>query len=512
MEDFVNTEPEMRTPTTPCCVFISYSSADRVMAEELQRDLEGLGFDVWRDQTRLELDWSSEISRALVDIADVMCLLWTPAAATSKWVQHEWLTARAVGKWIIPCLMPNGPALPPALSHVHGIVIATGVVIADAVAARIRQVRPREVAYDYAPVPPGVDIPFGHNPGFVGGRRELAELYRSMVGNLDKAAPGFAGIVGMAGAGKTQLAIEFAVRFGFAFESVLWLPAGGPVRWFDSLVGLAKAMYTKGRLKLPAAVGTGSDLEFFVELRRAFEGHAQTLLIVDNVADPRMLASPDVLPGTGCTMLTLGASVLFTTRSDFDLAGVNRHKLDMLSEPEALRLLTRSRLPTNDVEVRAAADICNVMGYLPLALVLAAGLLRWRTDVSYADYLAELARDRLDTIDAASMASEALATRHDAVIRRTLIGQLAALEGDPMAGFASSACLPRPRSSRSNCWVGLPVSPPVLPSSATPSPARSAASGRTACSSRHPADRVSGCTRCCAPRCGPSWVPKRRGR
>jgi TIR domain len=155
MEDFVNTEPEMRTPTTPCCVFISYSSADRVMAEELQRDLEGLGFDVWRDQTRLELDWSSEISRALVDIADVMCLLWTPAAATSKWVQHEWLTARAVGKWIIPCLMPNGPALPPALSHVHGIVIATGVVIADAVAARIRQVRPREVAYDYAPVPPG---------------------------------------------------------------------------------------------------------------------------------------------------------------------------------------------------------------------------------------------------------------------------------------------------------------------------------------------------------------------
>ncbi|MET0253765.1 MAG: toll/interleukin-1 receptor domain-containing protein [Terrimicrobiaceae bacterium] len=88
--------------------FISYSSKDRVQAETIHESLEAVG-DVWRDQTRLETDWSREIALALVK-SDLLCLLWSEDAASSKWVKHEWLTARALEKQIIACLVPKpGP-------------------------------------------------------------------------------------------------------------------------------------------------------------------------------------------------------------------------------------------------------------------------------------------------------------------------------------------------------------------------------------------------------------------
>ncbi|MBK7676028.1 MAG: toll/interleukin-1 receptor domain-containing protein [Candidatus Accumulibacter sp.] len=56
------------------CVFISYSSIDRKLAEQIHAELSQLGYGVWRDQKRLELDWPREISQALVHEADLLCL------------------------------------------------------------------------------------------------------------------------------------------------------------------------------------------------------------------------------------------------------------------------------------------------------------------------------------------------------------------------------------------------------------------------------------------------------
>ena len=77
-------------------LFISYSSKDRAFAEELHKVLEASGFEVWRDKTRLETDWSREIALALAE-SDGLCLFWTTQSAESEWVKHEWLTARALG-------------------------------------------------------------------------------------------------------------------------------------------------------------------------------------------------------------------------------------------------------------------------------------------------------------------------------------------------------------------------------------------------------------------------------
>jgi TIR domain len=79
-------------------IFISYSSKNRVQAEAIHKSLEAVGA-VWRDQTRLETNWSREIAFALAD-SDLLCLLWSADAATSKWVKHEWLTmARDSYNW-----------------------------------------------------------------------------------------------------------------------------------------------------------------------------------------------------------------------------------------------------------------------------------------------------------------------------------------------------------------------------------------------------------------------------
>ncbi len=49
-------------------IFISYSSKDRKSAEEIHRQLKGTGFEVWRDQTRIETDWSKRLEDDIIKL------------------------------------------------------------------------------------------------------------------------------------------------------------------------------------------------------------------------------------------------------------------------------------------------------------------------------------------------------------------------------------------------------------------------------------------------------------
>ena len=79
-------------------VFISYSSKDVKIAEEIENHLSQNGFDdVWRDKRKIEIDWSREIANALWR-SDIVLLIWLDNSSKSDWVKNEWLTARALGK------------------------------------------------------------------------------------------------------------------------------------------------------------------------------------------------------------------------------------------------------------------------------------------------------------------------------------------------------------------------------------------------------------------------------
>ena len=73
--------------------FISYARSDVGYAEVLECVSNERGLVTWRDQSQIESDWSREIAEALA-ASSSCCLVWTYRAEASKWVRHEWLTAR----------------------------------------------------------------------------------------------------------------------------------------------------------------------------------------------------------------------------------------------------------------------------------------------------------------------------------------------------------------------------------------------------------------------------------
>ena len=420
-------------------LFISYSSKDRTTAEALQGLLEQNGHKVWRDKTRLEADWSQEIAFGLAD-AEAICLLWSANSASSKWVKHEWLTARALEKRIFVLFLDEAP-LPEPLSTIDGDFTSAAMV------DRIRRTTAFHSRNDFTAAAPPVFIPFRPNPDFQGRHADLLELYLGMIGNLKRTGINQMGAVGSGGIGKTQLAVEFAWRFSFAFEAIYWIQANDELLWEQQFVEIAR-----DRLKIevqnPSSPNARRDYLF--ALQNYCRQKPNILFILDNVSDPQRLNSDSALDGP--PPLDLGASVLFTTRRRFDLPGVSRHPVGILSPLAAAELLTSVRPASSASEKEAVEGICNAAGYLPLAIVLISGLLRKRPRVSYAAYLGELRQKRLGSIDLKQVSAEELATRHLASVEDTLADQWKALVDDSarqlfrlMGFFPEGASVPKIR-------------------------------------------------------------------
>lgn len=433
--------------------FISYSSKDREIAEAAHRRLEHNGFVVWRDKTRLQIgaNWSRDIALGLAN-SDVVCLLWSQHSGASNWVRHEWLTAYALEKFIIILLLPDAPDLPPPLFNLQGVTLrdaAEAVESVDAIRNCIDDLRTLKVTRDYAHLPPNSYIPFRPNPNFAGRLQDLMDLYVQLMGQLHKVGINQLGTVGMGGVGKTQLAVEFAYRFSFGFESVYWIQAANSDSWLNDFVELAR---DRLGLRISDSTDVDANRKYLIALQTYCQQHPQMLLIMDNVADPLLLSSERPFWGIGFTPLTLGCNVLFTTRKHFQLPGIAAHHVDVLTAEAAYDLLTSHRTPADAAEEEYARAICSAVGNLPLALVLAGAFLRKYHSVSFADYQEELVKNRLTVIDTTEVTVDELATRHEAAVETTLrtqwdlitdqssrqLFQLAAL-------FPESAIIPRGR-------------------------------------------------------------------
>ena len=233
-------------------------------------------------------------------------------------------------------------------------------------------------------------------PRTVGDFTGRAEVVRRLVDSIAAADPGgpaIAVIDGMAGSGKTTLALHVAALLGDRFpDAHLFVDLHGhsqraPLEPSAALLVLLRQLGI-GAEAVPAdAIDRTAMLRTELARRR-------TLLILDNASSSAQLT--DLLPTAP------GSLALITSRRRLSgLDGVRHESLALFPAEEAAALLTRIVGDRVAAEPEAAAEVVRRCGGLPLALRLAGARLahrpRWR--------VADLAR-RLDESALPELAAE----------------------------------------------------------------------------------------------------------
>lgn len=220
---------------------------------------------------------------------------------------------------------------------------------------------------------------------FTGREDLLARLHQQLVERHRVALSGLGGI------GKTQTAIEYAVRHRADYpQGVFWVNAETPSGLTGGFVEIAKT------LRLSAA--RSSDQE---QVARAvldwLNGTDHWLLILDNVDDRRDVQSFVPQRGKGDVLITSRESV-------FQELGIAR-ALDVrdLDNDEAVHfLLTRTgREGDERREGTTAIELAAELGNLPLALEQAAAYIA-ETNAAFSDYLASFRKRRVTLLEKSS--------------------------------------------------------------------------------------------------------------
>jgi tetratricopeptide (TPR) repeat protein/transcriptional regulator with XRE-family HTH domain len=227
---------------------------------------------------------------------------------------------------------------------------------------------------------------------FTGREGELARLLGALMpGAAGGVVPGIHAIDGMAGIGKTTLAVHAAHRLAGSFSDGQFFlplhahtPGQQPVKPADALASL---LLTAG---VPAhQIPPG--LEARAARWRDHVAGRKILLLLDDAAGHEQVRP--LLPGTA------GSLVLITSRRRLAaLEDAAQLSLGTLSAPEAAALLTRlAARPEMRPEDAPVGEITRLCGYLPLAIGMLASQLRNHPVWTSAGLAAELAatRDRL---------------------------------------------------------------------------------------------------------------------
>jgi len=274
--------------------------------------------------------------------------------------------------------------------------------------------------------------------GFTGRTAELDRLASALDGSHQNGgAVVISAIEGMAGIGKTQLAIRagHVLLQEQALDRVLFVnlrgfhpdPSQPPADPAAVLEGFLRLLGVPGQ-QIP------HDREARTTAFRRLLAGTRTLVVLDNAATAEQVR-PLLPEAPGCPVLVT------SRRSLIDLHPATHLAVDVFTADEALQFLTRAtaEIPVGD-DPGAAARIARRCGYLPLALGLVAGHTRAKpgwTLTDHADWLDERHRDRrLDT--GVELALD-LSYQHLPADRRRVLRLLALHPGQDLDAYATAA-------------------------------------------------------------------------
>lgn len=236
------------------------------------------------------------------------------------------------------------------------------------------------------------NIPYRRGRTFVGRVADLERLHAWLTAD----EPGPVAVIGLGGVGKTQLAVEYVHRHRRSYPGgVFWVNAQDEPRFLEEYAALARFW------SIPEELSVRSRAE---RVRDALHEAAETcLLVVDSVGEGVPL---DLLPAVGA------CRVLLTAREQHAVpAGALLLFPGRLTEREALALILPEGVPQIDSEAEAARRIVELLGGLPLALVLASHHLH-RLDTTLSEYHDRLRGNRVAVLEQARRRF-VTDTRHD---------------------------------------------------------------------------------------------------
>lgn len=225
---------------------------------------------------------------------------------------------------------------------------------------------------------PGPLLPSSHvprrNARFVGREAPLMKIAKAFRGGAKKDNRVVI-ISGIAGIGKTQLAVEFAHRYGRYFDGgVYWLNFGEEGNPESDVVKCGRNMVLHpefGKLELADQLAL---------VQRAWQAATPRLLVFDDCRTEALLEK--WLPNFG------GSQVLVTSWKSNWIVKAKKVPIRELTAPESERLLA-DLVPHLGEDT--AAELAEELGYFPLALWMAGSFLRTHAEfVGAREYLREL--------------------------------------------------------------------------------------------------------------------------
>ena len=230
-------------------------------------------------------------------------------------------------------------------------------------------------------------------------RESEREAILQAVDHTDPAMPAVIAIDGMAGVGKTALAIQVAHQLADLFpDGQYYLDLRAHTDGRAPLTpGAALDTLLRASGRPPGTVPRETD-ERAAQWRSALAAR-RSLLVLDNAATADQVRP--LLPGTG------GNLVLVTSRRRLTgLEAATPLSLEVLSPTEAAALFGRILGPRADAEPDAVAQVVRLCGRLPLAVRIAAARLRHRASWTVGQLAERLGVElrRLDELSTADLA------------------------------------------------------------------------------------------------------------